>query len=129
MKKKRRYEDAKGMGDWYDEHEVSDENSTPTEVTVEKRYDPTLTLRIPREELRRLKELADAKGLPTATYARQLLLQQLRLKDDPRPEALEIIRALLEWPQLLTILQELLRQPDSEDARERALEALGGLSV
>ena len=124
MAKKKRHENAKEMGAWYDEHEVSEKDSSPTDVTVEKRYDPTLTLRIPRKELRRLKEQADAKGLPTATFARQLLLQQLRKNEDPRGTALETFRAFLEWPELLSIFRELLDSPESEDARERARKLL-----
>ena len=93
---RKRFRSTEEMGRAFDETEVSEENSEAAEVVVDKRYDPTLTMRIPEGDLRRLKELADTRGMPTATLARTLLLERLREEQAPRAAALRLLVVLVD---------------------------------
>jgi predicted DNA binding CopG/RHH family protein len=74
----RKFRSAKEMARYFDRHGVTDRNSRPAKGVVNKQYDPTLTMRIPPADLLKLKKLADARGAPTATMGRMLLLERLR---------------------------------------------------
>lgn len=93
-KHSKKFRSAEEMGRAFDEREVSDETSAPVEVLVDKRYDPTLTMRIPEEDLKKLKELADDRGVATATMGRMLLLKGLRGEGQPRAEALRVLETI-----------------------------------
>lgn len=90
----KKFRSAEEMGRAFDEREVNDDTSTPVEVLIDKRYDPTLTMRIPEEDLKKLKELADDRGVATATMGRMLLLEGLRGEGRPRAEALRVLETI-----------------------------------
>jgi len=64
--------------------EVDQESSVRTDVKVTRGHDRarTLQIRLNEEELRELIALAEDRGLPVSTVARQLLLQSLAPADD-----------------------------------------------
>jgi predicted DNA binding CopG/RHH family protein len=88
------FRSAEEMGRYFDGHEVTEENSRATTAIVDKRYDPTLAMRIPEEDLKKLKELADERGVPTATMGRMLLLERLRGEGAPRDAALRLLETI-----------------------------------
>ena len=99
-------------GAWYDEHSATEAPSEPIEVKVERRYDPTFTMRIPEEALARLKGLADAQGVPTTTMARMLLLDALERATDPVRGVAELLATVAETPSLLDALRALVTSVD-----------------
>jgi hypothetical protein len=108
-KHSKKFRSAEEMGRELDGHEVSDDTSTPVEVLVDKRYDPTLTMRIPEEDLRKLKELADARGVPAATMGRMLLLERLRTEGQPHAEARRVLETIGGDESLRQTLRNMLR--------------------
>lgn len=116
-KPRKRFRSAEEMGRAFETRDVTEETSTPARVVVDKRYDPTLTMRIPEVDLRSLKALADARGVPTATMGRMLLLE--RLHEAPRSAALRLLEALVADEPLRAALRDLI-QASSPKALERA---------
>ena len=114
-----RFGNAEEMGRSFDTREVTEENSKPATVLVDRRYDPTLTMRIPPADLRKLKKVADARGVPTATMGRMLLLERLREQEAPRTAAVRLIEALVADESLRAALRDLVRT-GSPKAVERA---------
>ena len=124
----KRFRSAEEMGAWYDEHEVDEKGSTPVTVRAERRYDPTLTMRLPEAALDRLKAIADERGLPTATLARMLLLERLRDEQDPVAMAVHVLGAVADHEALRDALRDLLdkESPDAVDRARRRLKGAGG---
>jgi len=122
-------------GRWYDEHSATEVESEPVGVKVERRYDPTFTMRIPEDALTRLKGLADAQGVPTTTMARMLLLEALDRATDPVRSAAEVLTAVAASRGLLEALRALVSstgEPEIERARSlirRAVEPVRGSST
>jgi len=126
-KPRKGFRSAAEMGRAFEAQDVTEENSTPTTILVDKRYDPTLTMRIPVDDLRRLKALADARRVPTATMGRMLLLERLHEEEAPRRPAMHLLEALLADETLLTVLRRVLRS-DSPKALEKARRMLQSAS-
>ena len=123
-KPRKQFRSADEMGRAFDEHEVTEENSTPTTVAVEKRYDPTLTMRLPDADLRKLKALADTRGLPTATMGRMLLLERLHEGETSHAAGVRLLEALVDDAGLRAALRELLqeRSPKALDRARKLVE-------
>ena len=110
---------AEELGRHFDDHEVTEENSEATTATVEKRYDPTLTMRIPEADLARLKELADERGVPTATMGRMLLLEKLRGEGAPRTAALRLLETIGADEGLRDTLRTVIQGGKPKESRRR----------
>ena len=112
------------MGRVFDKRDVSEADSTATTIIVDKRYDPTLTMRIPEEDLRRLKALADSRSVPTATMGRMLLLEKLHEEDSPRAAGVRLLAALVDDEGLRAALRDVI-QGRSQKALVRARRLVG----
>jgi hypothetical protein len=113
----KKFRSADEMGSHFDDHEVTEENSTETTLLVEKRYDPTLTMRIPEEDLERLKEMADERGISTAAMGRMLILEGMRSEATPRATALRLIETIGADEGLRATLRTVLRGEGVKDSR------------
>lgn len=109
---------AEEIGRWYDDHSATEVESEEVELKVERKYDPTFTMRIPEDALRRLKNLADARGVPASTLARMLLLEALGQTADPARGAMELLAAVVEHEVLREVLRVLVTEEGPEGLRK-----------
>jgi hypothetical protein len=131
MSRRRTESTAGEVGRWYDEHSATEVESEEVKLEVKRRYDPTITMRLPETALHRLKALADERGVPTSTMGRMLLLEALDRAMNPSSDAVRVLVALAGNPDLRKVLQALVAakgEKEIEQVRDLLQEVAGGVS-